>query len=395
MVLLLVSACQSPLAQMATVVADGRVIRVQVRSRSLQAVLSAARVELADGDRVLERGQVVDPGTAASGSGLELQVRRAVPVLLNGKPAKTAAWTVGELLQTSGVEMYAADLVSPPSDTAISPGLIIAYEPSMTMRLNLDGTAVKLRSTANSVEAALADAGLPIIGLDATAPEAHTLIPEDSIVSLTRVSESLVLSQDPVPFEIKARESPEVELGLEQVLEPGQPGLAVERTRIRYQDGIETARTPEASQIVRPPRDRQVVRGTKIVEKTANVDGQVISYWRTLEMYATVYSPCNSDTGSGSCSGATASGLPAGKGVVAVDPAIYSFLNGQRLYIPGYGYAVIGDVGGGYIIEQKLGISRYKWIDLGFSDRDIQDMTGWITVYFLSPAPASIPDVLK
>src|SRR5512143_232173 len=95
--LLLVSACQSPLAQTATVVADGRVIRVQVRSRSPQAVLSAARVELADGDRVLERGQVVDPGTPASGTGLQLQVRRAVPVLLNGKPAKTAASTVGEL----------------------------------------------------------------------------------------------------------------------------------------------------------------------------------------------------------------------------------------------------------------------------------------------------------
>ena len=40
-------------------------------------------------------------------------------------------------------------------------------------------------------------------------------------------------------------------------------------------------------------------------------------------------------------------------------------------------------------------ISRYKWIDLGFDDDDIQDMTGWISVYFLAPAPASMPDVLR
>jgi 3D (Asp-Asp-Asp) domain-containing protein len=138
-----------------------------------------------------------------------------------------------------------------------------------------------------------------------------------------------------------------------------------------------------------------VVRGTKIVDKATTVDGVSLSYWYTTQMYATVYSPCNSGTADGSCSTGTASGLRAGKGVVAVDPALFAVLNGQRLYIPGYGHAVIGDVGGGYIVEQNLGISRYKWIDLGFDDNNIQDMTGWITVYFLSPAPAAIPDVLK
>ena len=34
-------------------------------------------------------------------------------------------------------------------------------------------------------------------------------------------------------------------------------------------------------------------------------------------------------------------------------------------------------------------------ISSGFDDNNIQDMTGWITVYFLAPVPASIPDILK
>jgi hypothetical protein len=110
-------------------------------------------------------------------------------------------------------------------------------------------------------------------------------------------------------------------------------------------------------------------------------------------MYATVYSPCAS--GTGGCSYGTASGARAGYGIVAVDSSAYSYLAGMRVYIPGYGTATIGDTGGGSIIESNLGIPRTKWIDLGFDDGKIINMTGWVTVYFLAPAPAEIPYFLK
>jgi len=87
--------------------------------------------------------------------------------------------------------------------------------------------------------------------------------------------------------------------------------------------------------------------------------------------------------------------MSAGKGVVAMDPDMYGYLQGQRIYVPGYGFAVVGDVGGGYIVEDLIGVSRYRWIDLGFDDDNLVDMTGWLTVYFLAPAPASIPPVLQ
>ena len=44
-------------------------------------------------------------------------------------------------------------------------------------------------------------------------------------------------------------------------------------------------------------------------------------------------------------SGRTATGMPVGQGVVAVDPAVIPL--GTRLYVPGYGNGVAADVGGG------------------------------------------------
>jgi 3D (Asp-Asp-Asp) domain-containing protein len=207
------------------------------------------------------------------------------------------------------------------------------------------------------------------------------------------VSESVQLVQKSIPFETETVSSPEVELGQQEILQPGQEGLAIARTRIRYEDGQEVSRAVEEESVVRPPQTRIVQTGTQVVINTATVGGVTLEYWRAFEMYATIYSPCNS--GTGGCSYGTASGLRAGKGVVAVDPSMYSYLQGQRVYIPGYGYGVIGDIGGGYIIENSIGVSRYRWIDLGFDDDNIVDMSGWLTVYFLAPAPASIPLVMQ
>ena len=43
--------------------------------------------------------------------------------------------------------------------------------------------------------------------------------------------------------------------------------------------------------------------------------------------------------------GKTATGMPVGRGVVAVDPSVIPL--GSKLYIPGYGNGVAADIGGG------------------------------------------------
>ena len=170
-----------------------------------------------------------------------------------------------------------------------------------------------------------------------------------------------------------------------QILQPGENGLTVQRIRIRYEDGKEISRTSEDETIVRPPKTRLLGYGTKVEVKTATVDGVEIEYWRAVQMYATAYSPCRS--GVDKCFSSTSSGKSLRKGMVGLRYDWYLSMQGQRLFIPGYGFASVEDVCGGCVGK--------PWIDLGYSDNDYEKWNSWVTVYFLTPVPANVIYVLE
>ena len=80
--------------------------------------------------------------------------------------------------------------------------------------------------------------------------------------------------------------------------------------------------------------------------------------------------------------GITASGVPAGYGVVSVDPNVVPFRS--YVYVPGYGKGFAGDTGGGV---------KGRFIDLGYDDGHIEAWNGYVDVYYLTPIPA--PDQIN
>ena len=395
--LLLLAACEAQAPSPITIT-DGEQFHTLTTDERIPAnLLMEAGISLAPADQLLVDGMRFPLEQALPSNSHSLQIRRTATVTLitpgDEQELVTAARTVGEALREAGIQLYAADFVDPPADTPISGEMTITYRPSRELTVSTSTGSQIIRSSAGTVGAALAGAGIPLVGLDISFPAESEALPADGQVRVVRVSESVQLIQKSIPFETETVSSPDVALGTQEIAQPGQEGLAIARTRTRYEDGQEVSRVTETESVVRPPQTRIVNTGTKIVLTTANVGGEELEYWLAYNMYATIYSPCNS--GTGGCSYSTASGLRAGRGVVAVDPSMYSYLQGARVYIPGYGYAVIGDVGGGYIIEDLIGVSRYRWIDLGFNDNNIVDMNGWLTVYFLAPAPVSIPPVMQ
>lgn len=388
---LLLFACQPPAPPVVAILDGERVITLQTEERTLSALLLQAGITLDTQDDVLINGKPADSlDQRIEDTPLTIQIRRAVTVTLvtpqGERQIQTSAFTVGEALRREGIQLTTGDRIDPsPASPITNLPITIHYIPARPLAITADGKTLQTASSARTVGEALAEAGIPLLGLDYSLPSEHEALPSDGPIRVVRVSEAIVLTQKSIPFESELVASAEVPLDQTQILAPGENGLSVQRVRVRYEDGAEVSRAVEEETLVRPPRTRILAYGTKVEIKTAVVDGVTIEYWRAVQMYATSYSPCRLGV-PGLCSTATASGKTLQKGVVALRTDLYRALRGQPLYIPGYGFATVEDACGGCVGK--------PWIDLGYSDDDYQGWHGWVTVYFLTPVPPVIVYVL-
>ncbi|MFN3491144.1 MAG: ubiquitin-like domain-containing protein [Anaerolineales bacterium] len=390
--ILFLLACQ-PNAQAQITIIDGEnIIPVQTSQRVPLLILSEAGISIQPTDRVLVNGIPFALDETISSDSFQMQLRRTMNIMLNGQPIQTSALTVADVLHEAGYTLTEFDNVAPPLSTVITDSASITFSPAQTLTINANGQTIQIQSSANTVGEALAEAGIMLQGLDSSIPKENEALPADGQIKIVRVKELMEVSFKTIPFPVEEIVSEDMPFGQDEIIEAGVNGVAMIRTRIRYEDGVEVKREAEDEIILQTPKTQITASGTKIV--LLPVGGNApYQYWYATEMYASWYSPCNS--GTDGCSYGTASGARAGYGIVAVDYSIYSYLAGMRVYIPGYGVATIGDTGGGPIIETAFGVPRTKWIDLGYDDNNIGGLSGWVTVYFLDPAPATIPYFFK
>ena len=393
----LLFSCQPKTPASITILDAGQIYSVTSAERVPLILLSQNGITPQPNDRVLLNGISIPIDQPLSGTDfIQLQLRRAVTVTLitpqGQQTIQTSAFTVGQALEEAGFSIHASDLFDPPAETRITQPLTVTYTPARDITISVGESRLKVRSAAGTVGEVLAEAGIPLIGADTSFPLEGEALPVDGQIRVVRVYETIEVVLEPIPFTEQVVESPDVQFGQKETIQPGVDGIAMIRSRIRYEDGKEVSRETESKTVMREPQTRIVESGQKIV--LSPVGGDIpYDYWIAVQMYASVYSPCAS--GTGGCSYGTASGARAGQGIVAVDYSIYNYLAGMKVYIPGYGLATIGDTGGGPIIETAFGVPRTQWIDLGFNEGELRNMTGWVTVYFLAPAPSEIPYFLK
>ncbi len=397
--ILLLVACQPATHPTVTIIDKDKITALQTNERVPSALLNQAGIALNPNDRVLLNGLPVDPNQPipnfpstnlpttnlpTTNLPITIQIRRAVKITIiapdGEQKIQSSAFTVGEALQQASIWLRAEDKVEPELDAPITEGMRITVAARRALTVSVDGKSVQIQSSARTVGEALAEAGIPLVGLDYSLPAEKDPLPSDGQIRVVRVSESVVLAQKPIPFENDFQASADVPIDQTQILQPGENGLNVQRIRIRYEDGKEVSRLTEDETMVRPPKKRIMAYGTKIELKTAVVDGVKIEYWRAVQMYATSYSPCRS--GGDRCYSGTSSGKSLRKGMVGLRYSWYLSMQGQQLYIPGYGFASVEDVCGGCVGK--------PWIDLGFSDSDYEPWHSWVTVYFLTPVPANV-----
>lgn len=392
----LLIACQSTVPSSITILDHGKIITLQTEERVPATMLQQAGITLGPQDRLLLNGLRIDAGQPIDpdfvNDPVTLQVHRAITITIETpdgqKQIQSSAFTVGEALREADYWLYARSRSNPSFSFPLSSlqgtfpwdQTSIAIPAIRSLTITSNGQSFQITSSARTVGEAVSEAGIPLLGLDYSVPAENEPLPADGQIRVVRVSESVLLAQKPIPFESETQTSAEVPLDQTQILQPGEMGLSMERIRIRYEDGNEVSRLTENETLVRPPKTRILGYGTKIEIKTAVVDGVQIEYWRAVQMYATSYSPCRS--GGDRCYPGTSSGASLKKGIVGMRYSWYLAMGGQPLYIPGYGFATVGDVCGG--------CTGKPWIDLGYSDNDWQHWSSWVTVYFLTPVPSNI-----
>jgi resuscitation-promoting factor RpfB len=390
--LLFITACQpraiSVLPVTTVTILDGEQILSLSTAKTIpKEILAEANITLGTNDRLLYLGTFTPLDTALpDAKSYMITIRRTVALTVvtpdGQQTIQTSALTVGQALVEAGYTLYASDRFDPPAETSITGPLTVTYQPGHEIVIMVEGTQVRMRSMAATVGQALAEAGVPLVGLDYSLPDESAPLPEDGQIRIVRVVESVILTQRIIPFNTRTELSADVELDHQELVQGGEPGLAIARTRTRSEDGVQVSQDSESESIIRPPQDSIMGIGTKIVIRTTTVDGVTFDYYRVLRMYATSYSPCRSLTPNGNCSYGTSSGMPAQKGIVAFQYYWYLLFGFDHLYIPGYGFATVGDVGGS-------NMTSHYWLDLGYNDNDYVPWAQWVTVYFLPPVPAN------
>ena len=346
------------------------------------------------GDRILLNGMDIDPTEK-----IEYQPYRTLQLVQGNtitldQGNKTSHFsssqpTLGMALAEQKIDIRAKDYIDYPLQTNFSDITQLGYYPASPYTVEVDGKTMDILAAAQTTGAALANAGIALQGLDYSIPAANQPLPASGNIKIIRVSEVININQEQIPYEISYVNSPEVELDQREITQAGQYGIKASRERIRYENSVEVARTTEDEWTAAEPVNQEISYGQKIVTHTISTPQGDIEYWRAVTVYATAYSPCRS--AADRCYYGTSYGLPVQQGVIAVTRAWYNEMAGQSVYVPGYGTAVIADIG--------AGISGKYWIDVGYTDEEFEQYAigVWpqtVTIYFLTPVPEVIPWIL-
>ncbi len=244
-----------------TVWADGGERQVRTFASSVGGVL-------AQQDLVLGPHDAVMPGSDAplvDGARIELSRGRLVVLRVDGLPRQvwTTAQTVEQLTATLGSRYASAVTTASRSQRIPLTGLTLDLRMPKNVTVEHDGTSTTVVTTAPTVEAVLAEAGVDLGRPDLVSARL-TQPPVDGLtVSIVRVTHERVVSRKKIRPDTVRRGDPALYKGQVKVLKAGRSGVRRTVYRLTFHDGDRVSREKVAVTVPRRPADRVVKYGTK------------------------------------------------------------------------------------------------------------------------------------
>ena len=381
---------------------DGTTLVLRTQAETIEELLVEADIPLAPQDSVLRDEVFVSssapvtappplastllanasrPAAPPGGEPVALEVRRAVPftVVDNGQELRlrSSRETVATALRDVGVRLGPGDDVQPPLDTDLTTGLEVHVQHAIQVVVTLPEGKEILYTLAETVEASLAEGGVELPANFRLNPPANTPVEPGLVIHVIGVSEEQVLETERIESRTLYEPDSSLPWGERRIV-LGQDGIRYRQYRIVYEDGAAISRELATEWYDPQPVDT-VIYYSPVDAAPTTLPAAIpdeLDIVRALTVYATWYSPASAGRSpSDPAYGITATGVPVDRGIIAVDPSVIPL--GTRLYIPGYGYGVAADTGGGI---------RGNVIDLGYPDGVVSDWTSrWVEIYILAP----------
>jgi uncharacterized protein YabE (DUF348 family)/3D (Asp-Asp-Asp) domain-containing protein len=295
----------------------------------------------------------------------------------NRQVLRTAAATVRAALQEAGISLNATDGAVPDLDETLAGDTMITVKRSFPLSIHVDGMYIQTRTYHSEMAEVLAQAGITLLENDYTIPDASALLKPNDLVQVIRVTKEYVTEDESIPYQTLWQGTDDLPIDTQAIISQGVPGVRRRRIQIRFENGIEVERAIDSEWVASDPVNEVVGYGTRIELGVVDTPEGPREYWRVVRMRATSYTAASSGKAPDEPGyGRTASGGPAGYGVVAIDRSVVPFRS--YVFVPGYGIGYAGDTGSGI---------RGRWIDLGYEEENFVSWSGYVDVYYLTPVP--------
>ena len=216
--------------------------------------------------------------------------------------------------------------------------ILVAAEDSQnpkTVTLQIDGTTRQIMTMKATVQTVLHQEHISLLGHDRTEPVLESPIVDGMTIVVYRVVCKIEKRRVEIPAPTVTRYDARMPLASVEI-QQGRPGIALETHVLWTKDGVISTQWVQNSRVIRRPKPKVILRGSQQPSRSTMER-------RVVTMVATAYDPGPLSCGP-RCTGRTALGLKAQKGMVAVDPRVIPL--GTRLFIDGYGPALAADTGG-------------------------------------------------
>lgn len=201
------------------------------------------------------------------------------------------------------------------------------------------GQRTSVQTAAQTVAELLEEQSVRLGEMDTLSVPADSAVVAGLEVKITRRSEQLETAEEEVPYETVERTDGSLTLGTTELVQAGAPGRKLVERMVLYEDGQAVESHVVAETVVEDPTPEIVAYGTAGVVSRG---GQEFRYTQELDLVATGYTAGPESNPGGN--GLTYTGIPATRGIAAVDPGVVPLYT--RLYVEGYGFALAADIGG-------------------------------------------------